>query len=182
MEGYRVKERAAIALKGAAMGMAEVVPGVSGGTIAFVTGIYERLLTAITAFEPGLVGVFKERGVAGVWTNIQGTFLVNLLVGMLEEVRRQIGGPDRKEVRTRFVVDLGDQQPTSALRHAAQRVDELPRLAVQPLTDALAGIGLRPDRRPAHVAVEEAVDHAGVGPVRVNDLSHVAQGQRYPLA
>ncbi|MDP6967449.1 MAG: DUF368 domain-containing protein, partial [Candidatus Marinimicrobia bacterium] len=36
----------AIALRGMAMGMAEVVPGVSGGTIAFITGIYERLIKA----------------------------------------------------------------------------------------------------------------------------------------
>ena len=65
------------------MGMAEVVPGVSGGTIAFVTGIYEQLLEAITAFEPGLIGVYKEGGIRGVWTQIQGPFLLNLGMGMV---------------------------------------------------------------------------------------------------
>ncbi len=72
-----------VALKGAGMGMAEVVPGVSGGTIAFVTGIYERLLNAITSVGPGLVGVYREGGVRAVWLEIQGPFLLNLVVGML---------------------------------------------------------------------------------------------------
>lgn len=77
-----MNNRIAIALKGAAMGMAEVVPGVSGGTIAFVTGIYEQLLEAITAVGPNLLGIFKRGGVKAVWLEIQGPFLLNLLVGM----------------------------------------------------------------------------------------------------
>ena len=77
-----LRERLLIGLKGAAMGMAEVVPGVSGGTIAFVTGIYERLLEAITSVDPRLVKVWRTGGVAAVWTEIQGGFLVNLLAGM----------------------------------------------------------------------------------------------------
>ena len=71
-----------VALRGVAMGMAEVVPGVSGGTIAFVTGIYERLLTAITAIEPGLLTTYRREGVAGVWKDVQGPFLVALIGGM----------------------------------------------------------------------------------------------------
>lgn len=43
-----------ILLKGMAMGAADVVPGVSGGTIAFITGIYERLLNAIKSINPSL--------------------------------------------------------------------------------------------------------------------------------
>ena len=78
-----MNHRLALALKGAAMGMAEVVPGVSGGTVAFITGIYERLLEAITAFSPALFSVYREEGFSGVWTRIQGPFLINLLVGML---------------------------------------------------------------------------------------------------
>lgn len=70
------------ALRGLAMGMAEVVPGVSGGTIAFVTGIYEQLLTAITAFQPSLFHTYRRDGIAGVWQDIQGNFLVALLGGM----------------------------------------------------------------------------------------------------
>ncbi len=71
-----------LALKGMAMGIAEVIPGVSGGTIAFITGIYEKLLNTIKAFHPSLIGTFKEEGLAGVWSTINGTFLVTLLVGM----------------------------------------------------------------------------------------------------
>jgi len=77
-----MNNRIAIALKGAAMGMAEVVPGVSGGTIAFVTGIYEQLLEAITAVGPKLLGTFKKGGVKAVWLEVQGPFLLNLLIGM----------------------------------------------------------------------------------------------------
>ncbi|MEM1322454.1 MAG: DUF368 domain-containing protein [Bacteroidota bacterium] len=70
------------AFKGMAMGLAEVIPGVSGGTIAFITGIYERLINAIKAFGPGLVTTFREEGLPGLWTAIDGRFLVSLLAGM----------------------------------------------------------------------------------------------------
>ncbi|MEM6380025.1 MAG: DUF368 domain-containing protein, partial [Bacteroidota bacterium] len=72
----------ALALKGMAMGIAEVIPGVSGGTIAFITGIYEKLINTIKAFHPTLIGTFKEEGVKGVWSAINGNFLVTLLIGM----------------------------------------------------------------------------------------------------
>ena len=71
-----------LAFKGMAMGIAEVIPGVSGGTIAFITGIYEKLLNTIKAFHPSLVGTFKKEGINGVWETINGTFLVTLLIGM----------------------------------------------------------------------------------------------------
>ncbi len=64
------------------MGVAEVIPGVSGGTIAFITGIYERLINCIKAFGPGLLPAFKEGGVKGVWKEIDGNFLLALLIGM----------------------------------------------------------------------------------------------------
>ena len=70
-------------LKGAAMGIAEVIPGVSGGTIAFITGIYERLLNCIKGVNPSLIGTFKSDGVKGVWNAIDGNFLVMLLGGMV---------------------------------------------------------------------------------------------------
>ncbi len=71
-----------LALKGMAMGIAEVIPGVSGGTIAFITGIYEKLINTIKAFGPSLVGVFQKDGISGVWKEVNGNFLVALLVGM----------------------------------------------------------------------------------------------------
>lgn len=70
------------ALKGAAMGVAEVIPGVSGGTIAFITGIYQRLLDAIKAFNPSLISTFKTGGIKEVWKAVDGTFLASLLGGM----------------------------------------------------------------------------------------------------
>ena len=70
------------ALKGMAMGMAEVIPGVSGGTIAFITGIYERLLASISSFGSNLVGTFKSGGLKAVWEAIDGNFLLALLCGM----------------------------------------------------------------------------------------------------
>jgi putative membrane protein len=69
-------------LKGLAMGIAEVIPGVSGGTIAFITGIYERLLSAIGSFGPKLFKDYKEGGIGAVWKAIDGTFLAFLLGGM----------------------------------------------------------------------------------------------------
>ena len=77
-----INERLGLALKGMAMGIAEVIPGVSGGTIAFITGIYEKLLDTIKAFHLSLIGTFKKEGFSGVWSAINGTFLVTLLVGM----------------------------------------------------------------------------------------------------
>lgn len=70
-------------LKGAAMGVAEVIPGVSGGTIAFITGIYERLLNCIGAIKPTLINTLIKEGFKEFWKVIDGTFLLLLLSGML---------------------------------------------------------------------------------------------------
>lgn len=71
-----------IILKGMAMGIAETIPGVSGGTIAFITGVYEKLLNSIKAFTPGLIGIWRKEGFKAVWNEINGGFLVSLLGGM----------------------------------------------------------------------------------------------------
>jgi len=76
------KSSFSLILKGMAMGIAEVIPGVSGGTIAFITGIYERLINAIKAVGPGLFTVFKEDGIKGVWSALDGNFLLLLVGGM----------------------------------------------------------------------------------------------------
>ncbi len=70
-------------LKGAAMGIAEAIPGVSGGTIAFITGIYERLLNCIKSVNPSLLGEFKRDGIAGVWKKMDMGFLLMLGLGMV---------------------------------------------------------------------------------------------------
>ena len=68
-------------LKGAAMGIAEAIPGVSGGTIAFITGIYEELLDTIKGIQPAnLKLIFSDR--KAFWKAINGPFLIWLLLGM----------------------------------------------------------------------------------------------------
>lgn len=73
-------------LKGMAMGAADVVPGVSGGTIAFITGIYERLLNAIKSFNLTALGLLKEKQLAEFWRHIDGSFLVSLFAGILTSI------------------------------------------------------------------------------------------------
>ncbi|WP_276390175.1 DUF368 domain-containing protein [Eudoraea chungangensis] len=71
-----------IALKGMAMGAADVVPGVSGGTIAFISGIYEELLNSINALNFSLLSVWKKEGFRTVWKQVNGNFLLSLFVGI----------------------------------------------------------------------------------------------------
>lgn len=77
-----MKERLKHFLIGMLMGAAEIVPGVSGGTIAFVTGIYGRLIHAITQINPSLLMQWRQAGIKSVWQSIDGTFLISLLAGM----------------------------------------------------------------------------------------------------
>ena len=70
-------------LKGAGMGAADVVPGVSGGTIAFITGIYERLLNAIRSVNIEALRVLKNQGIKALWLHIDGKFLVTVFSGLL---------------------------------------------------------------------------------------------------
>ncbi len=71
-----------LVLKGMAMGMAEVVPGVSGGTIAFITGIYSRLVNAIKRISALPIGIWRKQGFTALWQHIDGWFLVRLAAGM----------------------------------------------------------------------------------------------------
>ena len=71
-----------VLLRGAAMGIAEVIPGVSGGTIAFISGIYDELLGSIARFGPASVGELFSRGLARFWQSHNLGFLLALLAGM----------------------------------------------------------------------------------------------------
>jgi putative membrane protein len=71
------------AFKGMAMGIAEVIPGVSGGTIAFITGIYPKLILTIKSFDLILVGEIRKDGWNGLKRTIDLPFLVSLLCGMV---------------------------------------------------------------------------------------------------
>jgi len=68
------------------MGAADVVPGVSGGTIAFITGIYDTLLESIRRINPSLIPVIKQQGIKGAFEHINGTFLVLLFSGILTSI------------------------------------------------------------------------------------------------
>ena len=72
----------ALFLKGAGMGAADAVPGVSGGTIAFVTGIYEELIETIRRFGPGAFGAWRHGGLAGLAEHLNLVFLVPLVLGI----------------------------------------------------------------------------------------------------
>ncbi|HUH27049.1 DUF368 domain-containing protein [Gelidibacter sp.] len=72
-----------ISLKGLAMGAADAVPGVSGGTIAFISGIYEELITTISGVNLSLLATLKKSGFLAFWKQLNGNFLVALLTGIL---------------------------------------------------------------------------------------------------
>ncbi len=77
-----IKDYIVIALKGIAMGAADVVPGVSGGTIAFVAGIYEELIDSIKSINlDAIKQIFK--GLKPFWQQINGSFLLALGTGIL---------------------------------------------------------------------------------------------------
>lgn len=75
-----------VSLKGMAMGAADVVPGVSGGTIAFISGIYEELLSSISSINFGLLQTLKKEGFKAVWRKVNGNFLLALLIGIFISV------------------------------------------------------------------------------------------------
>jgi len=71
-----------ISLKGMAMGAADVVPGVSGGTIAFISGIYEELLASISSVNLATLKLIRTDGLKAAWKAINGNFLIALLFGI----------------------------------------------------------------------------------------------------
>lgn len=68
--------------KGLGMGLAEVVPGVSGGTIAFITGIYEKLITTLRRFDSTALGFVRRRQFRELAAYIDFWFILSLAVGM----------------------------------------------------------------------------------------------------
>lgn len=68
------------------MGAADVVPGVSGGTVAFITGIYEELLNSIRSVDIKALRLLFSEGVGPAWRHINGSFLVVLALGILTSI------------------------------------------------------------------------------------------------
>tara|TARA_B110000091_G_scaffold211704_1_gene256856 strand:- start:809 stop:1732 length:924 start_codon:yes stop_codon:yes gene_type:complete len=75
-----------IGLKGMAMGAADVVPGVSGGTIAFISGIYEELLSTISNVNLNLLKTLKISGIKAAWKQLNGSFLTALFLGIFVSI------------------------------------------------------------------------------------------------
>ena len=82
MQDRKFKDYFIISLKGMAMGAADVVPGVSGGTIAFISGIYEELLTSISSVNLSTLKLLKKEGFKSAWNSINGNFLLSLVIGV----------------------------------------------------------------------------------------------------
>lgn len=72
-----------ISLKGLAMGAADAVPGVSGGTIAFISGIYEELINTISNVNASLFKTLFNKGIKSFWLQLNGSFLLALLTGII---------------------------------------------------------------------------------------------------
>ncbi len=69
-------------LNGLAMGAANVIPGVSGGTIALITGIYERLIKAVKSIDMGAIQLLLKGKIKDFWEHIDGTFLTLIFAGV----------------------------------------------------------------------------------------------------
>ena len=88
-------------LKGVFMGIAEIIPGVSGGTIAFITGIYEELIDSIKSVNSRSLKLLLTFKFASFWKAVNGSFLITLIIGMLTSIL----------ILSRFIVYLIDDHP-----------------------------------------------------------------------
>ncbi|ACF45750.1 MAG: DUF368 domain-containing protein [Prosthecochloris sp.] len=79
----RVIQYAPVTAKGILMGAADIIPGVSGGTIAFITGIYEALINALQSINGLAFKKLFRMEVRSFWQHINGNFLLSLLIGIV---------------------------------------------------------------------------------------------------
>lgn len=78
----KTKSYLLLTLKGMGMGAADVVPGVSGGTIAFIAGIYEELVNSIKSINLNALKLFFSGKFAAFWKAINGNFLLAVVLGI----------------------------------------------------------------------------------------------------
>ena len=71
-----------VAVKGACMGAADVIPGVSGGTIAFIMGIYDEFVGSIAKIDAAAVKMLFTGRIKDFWKHINGNFLLSLIAGI----------------------------------------------------------------------------------------------------
>lgn len=80
--GRTIKDFVLLSLKGIAMGAADVVPGVSGGTIAFIVGIYQELLESIKSINTANLKLLFTGKIGSFWKAVNGNFLLSLVIGI----------------------------------------------------------------------------------------------------
>ena len=78
----RVLKNIIVAVKGACMGAADVIPGVSGGTIAFIMGIYDDFVGSLAAINGEAVKLLFKGQFKAFWKHINGSFLLSLVIGI----------------------------------------------------------------------------------------------------
>jgi len=83
MEVRTLKDYLLLYVKGISMGAADVIPGVSGGTVAFITGIYEELINSIKAIDLNAVRLLLSFQIAAFWKKVNGSFLICILGGIV---------------------------------------------------------------------------------------------------
>ena len=77
-----LKKYLMVTLKGACMGAADVIPGVSGGTIAFIMGIYDEFVGSIASINAEAMKLLFKGQFKAFWKHINGTFLVSIVLGI----------------------------------------------------------------------------------------------------
>ena len=78
----KAKDYFMLYVKGVSMGGADVIPGVSGGTIAFITGIYDELINSIKSIDWSVVKLVFQFKIVDAWKAVNGNFLICILGGM----------------------------------------------------------------------------------------------------
>ena len=78
----KLKDYLLISVKGACMGAADVIPGVSGGTIAFIMGIYDEFVGSIAKVDSEALGLLLKGKIREFWKHINGNFLLSLVIGI----------------------------------------------------------------------------------------------------
>lgn len=82
----KIKDYVMVGVKGACMGAADVIPGVSGGTIAFIMGIYDDFVGSLASINAEAVRLLLKGQFKAFWKHINGGFLLSLMLGILVSV------------------------------------------------------------------------------------------------
>ena len=78
----KLKDYLLVGVKGACMGAADVIPGVSGGTIAFITGIYDEFVGSIARVDAEAVKLLFKGRIREFWNHINGWFILSIVLGI----------------------------------------------------------------------------------------------------